>query len=840
MNQVQKLERKMEQLEKDLAKVATTGPKAANGIKKTGRAAATASGNVQRLGIAFRTTLAPIVAITGSLALLNKALNVTGQRSAEASVLSSSLKGLVDDGDAAADALLGIADRLGKATLFDEEDFTAQFKLFTSFRNIGVDSYERVGEAAADIATKLGTGPKEAALQLAKALEDPAKQVTALARSGTVFTEQQKEQIKTLQESGKLLEAQDIILKEIETQYGGAAKAAGSAGFAGALDSAGEAYRDFLEALGSSSESGAVDFLNAITEGLNFLARNFDVVAQAASAVVDVFVQPFVALGQGIAEVLPKVDNFEQFFRGTLAIVAKILTDITTNVLAPVFKFVGKVIGGIVKLLVGLGSAVGSVIPKIVSTVTGAIRILGKAISMFINSLPIGILGKLFGIDAGALATAPLQALANGIDGLADSVSNYGDELKAAADAANLPQPGDAVGGNPFAGARPRGASAGAASGSSSAEKLAKEAQKRAEEMAKGLKSAQGMLRAAENEQRVLQATNDLEKVRVQGAIDLENIAVKYADAAEKAKSAAEIDVLVKAQGLEILNQQLKVEEQLNDLRDSAIKPLEEQERFLKDALRFGEDEARIRAAIREATAGLPEADARRVEELIRGNEALKEQLKLMNDMKALAGELSSVIADGLVDGLKGVVQGTQTAEEAMSKMINSIADLFLQRAAEMIAKAIEAQAFKLIIGLLGGALGGAAGGGGGAAGGVGTTGGVAGFAGASFAGGGYTGDAPRSGGIDGQGGALAILHPQETVIDNYQSRGAMDHYRGESGGGTFRLETTVINGVEYATVDQVRAMGSQAAKQGAASGNAMTMSQLRNSRTQRSKLGMR
>lgn len=35
------------------------------------------------------------------------------------------------------------------------------------------------------------------------------------------------------------------------------------------------------------------------------------------------------------------------------------------------------------------------------------------------------------------------------------------------------------------------------------------------------------------------------------------------------------------------------------------------------------------------------------------------------------------------------------------------------------------------------------------------------------FDGGGYTGSAPRSGGIDGKGGFLAIMHPQETVIDH-------------------------------------------------------------------------
>ena len=44
-----------------------------------------------------------------------------------------------------------------------------------------------------------------------------------------------------------------------------------------------------------------------------------------------------------------------------------------------------------------------------------------------------------------------------------------------------------------------------------------------------------------------------------------------------------------------------------------------------------------------------------------------------------------------------------------------------------------------------------------------------------SFAGGGYTGSGSRSGGLDGKGGRLAMLHPQETVID---------HARGQSVGG--------------------------------------------------------
>lgn len=48
-----------------------------------------------------------------------------------------------------------------------------------------------------------------------------------------------------------------------------------------------------------------------------------------------------------------------------------------------------------------------------------------------------------------------------------------------------------------------------------------------------------------------------------------------------------------------------------------------------------------------------------------------------------------------------------------------------------------------------------------------------------SYDGGGYTGGGPRSGGLDGKGGRLAMIHPQETVVD---------HTRGQTlggGGGT-------------------------------------------------------
>lgn len=72
--------------------------------------------------------------------------------------------------------------------------------------------------------------------------------------------------------------------------------------------------------------------------------------------------------------------------------------------------------------------------------------------------------------------------------------------------------------------------------------------------------------------------------------------------------------------------------------------------------------------------------------------------------------------------------------------------------------------------------------------GGGGSGGGIGGFVGGligklfSFDGGGYTGDGPRVGGMDGRGGRLAMIHPQETVID---------HTRGQRTGNTVSV---VIN----------------------------------------------
>jgi hypothetical protein len=100
---------------------------------------------------------------------------------------------------------------------------------FTRIRNEvgkGNDIFDQATQTVTDMSAALGTDMKKQAIQVGKALNDPIKGVSALQRVGVSFTASQKEQIKALVESGDVMGAQKIVLKELATEFGGAAAAA--------------------------------------------------------------------------------------------------------------------------------------------------------------------------------------------------------------------------------------------------------------------------------------------------------------------------------------------------------------------------------------------------------------------------------------------------------------------------------------------------------------------------------------------------------------------------------------------------------------------------------------
>jgi hypothetical protein len=129
-----------------------------------------------------------------------------------------------------ADEVSEMSERLAMQVGVDDELIQKTANLLLTFKQVknqlgeNNDIFNRAVETALDLGNVFGSADK-AAVQLGKALADPVKGVTALRRVGINFTQSQKDQIKSLVEQNKLLEAQKIILDEVESQVGGTAEA---------------------------------------------------------------------------------------------------------------------------------------------------------------------------------------------------------------------------------------------------------------------------------------------------------------------------------------------------------------------------------------------------------------------------------------------------------------------------------------------------------------------------------------------------------------------------------------------------------------------------------------
>jgi hypothetical protein len=236
-----------------------------------------------------------------------------------------------------------MASNLQAKTLFGDEeilkDATAQLLTFT---NIAGTNFERTQAVALDLATRLDGDLKGASIQLGKALNDPIANLSALSRSGIQFSQDQKEVIKSLTESGRLAEAQTIILDELEKQYGGSAEAAAKAG-TGGLKQLANSFGDLQEEFGAI----IMEFLPPVIDGLKNMLANFQNLTPE--------VKRFMVIGAGIAAAL-----------GPLLVILPTLVQGFMAILSPV--------GLVVAAIVGLGVAIVTFADEIAPYITDVIN----------------------------------------------------------------------------------------------------------------------------------------------------------------------------------------------------------------------------------------------------------------------------------------------------------------------------------------------------------------------------------------------------------------------------------------------------------------------------------
>jgi phage-related protein len=293
----------------------------------------------------------------------------------QASVVTGRLKEFADQQM----MVIGQDDELIKST----QAKLLTFKQLAATAGEAGGAFDRATIAAFDLAAA-GFGSAETnAVQLGKALQDPIKGLTALTRSGVTFTKQEKDKIKTLVESGKTLEAQDMILKAIEQQVGGTAEATVTGfqriklAFGEAQEVVGNALLPVFEKLVPVITSLAEKFapvlarvmeslgpifetiVNAIDPLLTALEPLFDIFVMVADVINDVLLAVLPVLTKLLGFITPILKQLAEAFLpliqkllpvfgrllDALMPFIEILADYLTYVLIPALEFLADIIG---------------------------------------------------------------------------------------------------------------------------------------------------------------------------------------------------------------------------------------------------------------------------------------------------------------------------------------------------------------------------------------------------------------------------------------------------------------------------------------------------------------
>ena len=299
-----------------------------------------------------------------------------------------------------------MASDLQTKTIFGDEeilkDATSQLLTFT---NIAGDQFARTQSVALDLATRLDGDLKSASIQLGKALNDPIANLSALSRSGIQFSEDQKQVIKSLTESGRLAEAQTVILDELEKQYGGSAEAAAKAG-TGGLKQLANSFGDLQEEFGKI----IMEFLPPVIDGLKNMLATFQNLSPE--------VKRFMVIGAGIAAAL-----------GPLLVILPSLISGFMALLSPV----GLVIAAVVGLGIAIVTFADEIAPYITDVINYFITLYNE--SSLLRGIIGGIKGTvqvvfdffLFAVDAVIGAFQDLGAIISAV--LSGDLSNIGDAI---------------------------------------------------------------------------------------------------------------------------------------------------------------------------------------------------------------------------------------------------------------------------------------------------------------------------------------------------------------------------------------------------------------------------
>lgn len=291
----------------------------------------------------------------------------------------------------------GLASALQASTGAADDEIQAasnvilRFGLITKSGKAAEQQLREMTSTALDLSVATGRDLSASAQALGRALASPEKAAGALRRAGIVLTDQQREQIKTMVESGRVADAQAVVLGLVQQRVKGSAQAFGNT-LPGQIERAKRSFEDLAE--------------NTLAALAPALSKVVPVIVKAIQGIAPVIAQVGTIIAQ-LADELISNPAFRQF--------AATLRDLAV-------QGVQAVANGL-RVLLPILVAILAPIAALASAVTGnatAMKLLTAAAAAFVG---LKLAGYVTGLVSAFRALAVTQAAASGMRALTTATS---------------------------------------------------------------------------------------------------------------------------------------------------------------------------------------------------------------------------------------------------------------------------------------------------------------------------------------------------------------------------------------------------------------------------------
>jgi phage-related protein len=377
------------------------------------------------VGVAAGVALAAVGVAVGKFALDSiKAAAESERVAAQTAAVLNSTAGAAGK---TAEQIGNLAGELSKMSGVDDEAIQGAENLLLTFTKIQGTNFDAATQAALDMSVAMGTDLNSAAMLVGKALNDPIKGMSALSRAGVQLTDDQKNLVKSLVETGDVAGAQAVLLGELNTQFGGSAEAYGKT-FEGTVERIKNAFGNIQETIGAvflpaiapafsalatmlegigdnpgfqtfltnlgtlvsglvTGQGPMADFAQtALTLWQNFspLGIAFQVLQPLIGPLVDAFMQLADTLGGALMQVLPTVQVVIGSLVGLMGALVPVIMPVITAVLGliepiltliePLLQLVQAVMPPLVAVLTLVASTIAAVLTPVIEALTPIIQ----------------------------------------------------------------------------------------------------------------------------------------------------------------------------------------------------------------------------------------------------------------------------------------------------------------------------------------------------------------------------------------------------------------------------------------------------------------------------------